>query len=87
YSYIENYAHRPVLDLPWDIADSAPGRIVAPLAAGPRPERELYDLVADPTESHNLLTDSTSDTAEKVATELSLLLDEWRQTTNDVIPS
>ena len=87
YSYIENYAHRPVLDLPWDIADSAPGRIVAPLAAGPRPERELYDLVADPTESHNLLTENVSDTAEKVATELSLLLDEWRQKTNDVIPS
>ncbi|GKT28231.1 sulfatase, partial [Aduncisulcus paluster] len=26
YSYIENYAPRPVLDLPWDIADSPPGR-------------------------------------------------------------
>lgn len=22
YSYIENYANRPVLDLPWDIAES-----------------------------------------------------------------
>ena len=35
YSYIENYAARPLLDLPWDIADSAPGKAVA--AAGRRP--------------------------------------------------
>ena len=48
YSYIENYAIRPLLDLPLDIADSAPGKAVAPLAARPRPERELYDLVDDP---------------------------------------
>ena len=26
YSYIENYGSRPLLDLPWDIADSAPGQ-------------------------------------------------------------
>ena len=31
YSYIENYAARPLLDLPWDIAESAPGQTVAPL--------------------------------------------------------
>ena len=35
YSYIENYAVRPLLDLPWDIADSAPGMAVAPLVSGP----------------------------------------------------
>ena len=44
YSYIENYAPRPMLDLPLDIADSAPGRAVEPLVQSPRPERELYDL-------------------------------------------
>ena len=48
YSYIENYASRPLLDLPWDIADSAPGRAVAPFIGELRPERELYDLVEDP---------------------------------------
>jgi arylsulfatase A-like enzyme len=41
YSYIENYANRPLLDLPWDIADSAPGKAVAPFIGEPRPEREL----------------------------------------------
>ena len=55
YSYIENYAARPLLDLPWDIAESAPGQTVAPLVQTPRPARELYDLTEDPTESTNLL--------------------------------
>jgi arylsulfatase A-like enzyme len=87
YSYIENYASRPLLDLPWDIAESAPGRIMAPLAQTPRPERELYDLVEDPTESHNLLAPDVSDKAEAIANDLALLLHDWRQKTNDVIPS
>ena len=87
YSYIENYASRPLLDLPWDIAESAPGRIVAPLVLGQRPERELYDLVEDPTESHNLLGPDATDKAEAIANDLALLLHDWRQKTNDVIPS
>ncbi|MGE0218949.1 sulfatase family protein [Mycolicibacterium sp.] len=88
YSYIENYAPRPVLDLPWDIADSAPGWAMASLLAeGQRPERELYDLVDDPTESHNLLECVCDEAADTVGAELSLLLDDWRQKTNDVIPS
>ncbi len=37
FSYIENYATRPLLDLPLDIEQSAPGRAVAPLNAGPTP--------------------------------------------------
>ena len=32
FSYIENYAPRPLLDLPWDIEESAPGQAVAPLS-------------------------------------------------------
>jgi arylsulfatase A-like enzyme len=87
FSYIENYAVRPLLDLPWDIADSAPGREVAPLAAGPRPDRELYDLVADPMEAHNLLGAGATEEAESIANDLALLLNEWRVKTNDVIPS
>jgi arylsulfatase A-like enzyme len=86
YSYIENYAPRPVLDLPWDIADSAPGKAVEPLTRSPRPARELYDLDADPGESDNLLADPT-DKADAIAGELALLLDDWRVKTNDVIPS
>ncbi len=93
YSYIENYAARPVLDLPWDIADSAPGRAVEPLVQGPRPERELYDLAADPTESHNLLAPQPADpeeavgAAEAIGSDLALMLNDWRQKTGDVIPS
>ncbi|MEW5812084.1 MAG: sulfatase [Actinomycetota bacterium] len=87
YSYIENYAARPLLDLPWDIADSAPGRAVEPLVSSPRPERELYDLAADPTESHNLLAVQPSDEAEAIGSDLALLLNDWRQSVGDVIPS
>jgi arylsulfatase A-like enzyme len=87
FSYIENYAMRPLLDLPWDIADSAPGLAVAPLASGRRPERELYDLLDDPGESRNLLGPDATDKAEAVASDLALLLHDWRQKTDDVIPS
>ena len=87
YSYIENYAARPLLDLPLDIADSAPGIAVAPFIGGRRPERELYDLIDDPTESHNLLGQDATDKSEAIANDLALLLHDWRQKTNDVIPS
>lgn len=87
YSYIENYAARPLLDLPWDIADSAPGRAVAPLVQSLRPPRELYDLRADPTESNNLLDPDATDDAQGIADDLALLLNDWRVKTHDVIPS
>ncbi len=63
HSYIENYARRPVLDLPWDIEASPSGQAVAPTVRGPRPERELYDLLADPGETRNLLLDNSSEEA------------------------
>ncbi len=58
-----------------------------PLVLAQRPERELYDLVEDPTESHNLLGSDITDKAEAIANDLALLLDDWRHKTNDVIPS
>jgi arylsulfatase A-like enzyme len=87
YSYIENYANRPLLDLPWDIEESPSGHAVAPLVCGPRPERELYDLVGDPDESKNLLAEEPSGPVESVAQDLAITLDEWRHKTGDVIPS
>jgi arylsulfatase A-like enzyme len=87
FSYIENYATRPLLDLPLDIEQSAPGRAVGPLSAAPRPGRELYDLRTDPTEQNNLLTGTVDPKVEAIANDLALLLNEWRQKTNDVIPS
>ena len=87
FSYIENYATRALLDLPLDIAQSAPGRVVAPLSAAPRPSRELYDLRADPTEQDNLLIGLVTDEAESTANEMAMVLNDWREKTSDVIPS
>ena len=87
YSYIENYTQRPLLDLPLDIEESPSGQAVAPFIIAPRPARELYDLIADPTESANLLADDTNDDAVAIADELAAQLNDWRQKTGDVIPS
>jgi len=87
FSYIENYARRPLLDLPWDIEESPSGQAVAPLVTAPRPERELYDLRADPTETNNLLLDDGLDGAVAIAADLAVRLHDWRQQTGDVIPS
>jgi hypothetical protein len=53
----------------------------------PRPERELYDLRVDPTETNNLLTDDGNDGADQIAADLAVRLHDWRQKTGDVIPS
>jgi len=86
YSYIENYARRPLLDLPLDIEESPSGAAVAPFIKGLRPDRELYDLRTDPTETTNLLSGDAAD-ADGIAAELALRLNDWRQRTGDVIPS
>jgi arylsulfatase A-like enzyme len=86
YSYIENYVARPLLDLPWDIEESPSGLAVAPLVTGPRPDRELYDLRTDPTETTNLLANDDVSAAE-IAADLAVRLHDWRQRTGDVIPS
>ncbi len=87
YSYIENYAQRPLLDLPLDIEESPSGHAVEPFIHAPRPSRELYDLEADPAELCNLLDGEATDDAENIAGEFSARLNEWRQKTGDVIPS
>jgi arylsulfatase A-like enzyme len=87
FSYIENYAQRPLLDLPWDIEESPSGQAVKPLATDPRPERELYDLRTDPTEANNLLAGEDNAEADAIAAELAVRLHDWRLYTGDVIPS
>ena len=87
FSYIENYAHRPLLDLPRDIEESPSGHAVAPLVTAPRPERELYDLRADPTETNNLLAGDGLGGSDLIAADLAVRLHDWRQQTGDVIPS
>lgn len=87
YSYIENYARRPLLDLPWDIEASPSGQIVGPLVTAPRPDRELYDLRTDPSETNNLLATDATGQADAIAADLAVQLNNWRQQTGDVIPS
>lgn len=53
----------------------------------PRPERELYDLRMDPTETNNLLTTDQSEGTAEIAADLAVRLHDWRQQTDDVIPS
>jgi arylsulfatase A-like enzyme len=86
YSYIENYAVRPLLDMPLDIQESPSGLAVAPFVGGPRPQRELYDLRTDPTETTNLLAGEDTG-VDAIATDLAVRLHDWRQRTGDVIPS
>ena len=86
YSYIENYVPRPLLDLPADIEESPSGQAVAPFVTAPRPERELYDLRTDPTETTNLLA-ADDPAADQIAADLAVRLYDWRQRTGDVIPS
>lgn len=86
YSYIENYAERPILDLPLDILESPSGLAVAQSVTGPRPPRELYDLRADPTETNNLLAGDEAAVA-AIAADLAERLNDWRERTGDVIPS
>lgn len=87
YSYIENYAPRPLLDLALDIRESPSGAAVAPSVRRPRPNRELYDLRTDPAETTNLLAGDDTASVDAVAAELALRLNDWRQRTGDVIPS
>ena len=53
----------------------------------PRPERELYDLRTDPTETNNLLADDDTGDMDAIAADLAVRLHDWRQRTGDVIPS
>jgi len=87
YSYIENYARRPLLDLPWDIEESPSGKAVEPFVQAPRPARELYRLFDDPTESDNLLIGEDTHRAEAIANEFAVRLHDWRVKTGDVMPS
>ena len=84
YSYIENYAHRPALLLPLDIADSPSARSIdASVITAERPAVELYDLEHDPWERTNLADDP--DFAH-VRAELAARLAQWRADTHDALP-
>ncbi|MGC4933812.1 sulfatase family protein [Gordonia sp. DT30] len=84
HSYIENYAHRPELLLPLDIADSLSARSIDPAStARARPHVELYDLTSDPYERNNVADDPRY---AAIRTLLAERLAQWRATTGDTIP-
>ena len=83
YSYIENYAVRPALDLPLDIEDSLSGKALGTEHLAVRAPRELYDLRSDPDEKINLI-DRPEVSA--VQAELSSQLHTWRAETDDRLP-
>jgi arylsulfatase A-like enzyme len=83
YSYIENYAVRPALDLPLDIEDSLSGKALGTEHLAVRAPRELYDLRADPDEKINLI-DRPEVSA--IQAELSSQLHTWRAETDDRLP-
>ncbi len=87
YSYIENYAPCHLVDLPLDVRDSPSGKAVFDYANGPRPARELYDLLRDPSELNNLLVGDDCDRSAAIADELAVRLHQWRERTGDVCPS
>lgn len=84
HSYIENYAPRPRLELPLDIADSLSGRALDLSHTEPRAPRELYDLRADPGERENV-----ADRPEyaEIQARLAAMLAQWRTDTGDVVVS
>ncbi|WP_459644376.1 sulfatase family protein [Kineococcus sp. NUM-3379] len=84
HSYIENYAPRPRLDLPLDIAASPSGTAVGEEFAEPRAPRELYDLRADPLERTNL---ADRPEVAQVQQDLARRLHDWRASTGDVLPA
>ncbi|MGV9671729.1 sulfatase family protein [Gordonia sp. NPDC003504] len=84
HSYIENYAHRPELLLPLDIADSLSARSLEPaITVRDRAHIELYDLVSDPYEQKNVADDPEY---AEIRADLEARLARWRSTTGDALP-
>lgn len=84
YSYIENFATRPALLLPLDIADSLSARSLDIEAIQQdRPRVELYDLRSDPHERNNVADDPVY---AGVRAALATTLSAWRAETGDDLP-
>ncbi|WP_439033030.1 sulfatase family protein [Gordonia terrae] len=84
YSYIENYAARPALLLPLDIADSLSARSLDRQEIDrDRARVELYDLRSDPYERNNVADDPSY---AQVRSALAATLAGWRAETGDDLP-
>jgi arylsulfatase A-like enzyme len=80
YRYLRNYECRRKIVLASDMKRSPASAEMWPWANEARPPEELYDLIADPAEMHNLAGDPES---EGVRRDLSQRLEEWMVGTAD----
>ncbi|WP_238422641.1 sulfatase [Gordonia sp. 'Campus'] len=84
YSYIENYAARPALLLPLDVADSLSARSLDQQdLQRDRRRVELYDLRSDPHERNNLADDPS---CAGIRSAMAASLARWRADTGDDLP-
>ncbi len=96
FKYIRNsyddLPHTPPVDIIWGDTFQAMRRLrdrdeLTPLQRSaflkPSPAEELYDTLADPDEAHNLVDDPRHG---KMLNTLRGVLEEWRRSTNDVVP-
>ncbi|TQM02892.1 sulfatase family protein [Pseudonocardia kunmingensis] len=82
YKYIHNFEPRPLLALPPDLEASTTRRGMGDAHLAPRPQEELYDLVADPGETTNLVDDPGS---AEIAGDLRERLDAFMLATDDAL--
>ncbi|WP_027091834.1 sulfatase [Cohnella thermotolerans] len=80
YKYIRNFEEGPSVYLPLDIHRSLSGMDVRKDYYKPNVPEELYDLVNDPLEQHNLAADESY---REVLEQLRAKVDGWMRRTND----
>ena len=81
YKYIRNFGRRPLVYMPADIYVGPAGEeMIDDFYNEVRPEEELYDLLADPLEQHNIFDEPEY---QSVAWELRARVYTWMVETND----
>ena len=80
--YIRNFVPGPMLPLARDLQESLTRQGMGDDHLAPRPEEEMYDLVADPDELHNLVGEAGR---ERDRARLAALLHDWMVRTGDPI--
>jgi arylsulfatase A-like enzyme len=87
YSYIRNFAPRPMMVLPSDIYNSPTRQSFTEDESlwSHRPAEELYDLTADPGETNNLALEPVDPVHDEVLQTMRAKLDAWMAGTDDPI--
>lgn len=83
YSYLENYEKQPSANVFLETFPGSAVKVIIPNGVAAPPERELYDRLADPRETCNLLAGQPEEAHLSVADELAETLRAWRQNSED----